>query len=236
MKRNELVRPAGIGRKQVAFSTSVTPSPLSQAVDDLNTLELTAQSLDTVTGVTGFAESAAYSAATATQNAVQNFPFEVTGIREFWFVGSANIQWNFNTYTIVNPYIFYDPRLQEFTLRKPGWYYIKCMLFTTATNANVDWWVSLITPTALTAGLSERHAQYMDYTNAYKHCHLNGSALLNVPTQNGQWPQGERKFSLQLGTTHAGSQTLTTANTKANLQIIYLGALPISERATITAV
>jgi hypothetical protein len=189
-----------------------------------------------VTGVTGFAESAAYSAATATQNAVRNFPFEITGVREFWFIGSANIQWNFNNYTILNPYVSYDERLQEFTLRKPGWYYIKCMIFTTATNGNYDWWVKLITPITLAPALSERYPLYMDYTNAYKHCHLNGSALLNVPTQNEQWPQGERKFSVQIGTSHTGSQTITPLNTQANLQIIYLGALPMSERATITAV
>jgi len=230
MRFNELVRPAGIGRKQVAFDTSNVPSVLTQAETDVNNLEQTAQQTDAITSVTGFAESAAYSAATATQNEVRNFCYETTGIADTWFIGSVNINWSPSGATVNNPYVFYDTRTQEFVLRKSGWYYINVFLFTTATNGAYDWWVSLQTTTNNGAGFNERIPTYIDYNHVSKYCHLNGGILYNVPMQNNG-VQGERRILFRLGTSHTGSQTLTSANTKANLQIVYLGALPMSERA-----
>jgi hypothetical protein len=229
MRFNELVRPAGIGRKQVAFDTSNVPSVLTQAETDVNNLEQTAQQTDAITSVTGFAESAAYSAATATQNEVRNFCYETTGIADTWFIGSVNINWR-QSATVSNPFVFYDTRTQEFVLRKAGWYYINVFLYTTATNGAYDWWVSLQTNPSGPPGFNERAPTYIDYNHVSKYCHLNGGILYNSPTQ-GIGGQGERRILFRLGTTHAGSQTLTSANTIANLQIIYLGALPMSERA-----
>ena len=39
MKYNELIRPAGVGRKQLAFNTGNVPSPLFEAETALNDAE-----------------------------------------------------------------------------------------------------------------------------------------------------------------------------------------------------
>ena len=231
MKFNEPVRPAGIGRKQVAFNTVNIPNGLSQAETDIIDIEQKADIAEAISNTTGFAESAAYSAATAAQNEVSNFCFETTGIADTWFIGSVNVNWSPSA-TVFNPYVFYDTRTQEFVLRKAGWYYINVFLFSSATNGAYDWWISLQTNTNNGAGFNERIPTYIDYNNVPKHCHLNGGILYNVPMQNNG-VQGERRVLFRLGTTHTGSQTLTNTNTFANLQIIYLGALPMSERALI---
>ena len=231
MKQNESIRSGGIGRKQLAWNSNKDISEQTILEDIINTeiSSYVANTHATLEQTTGFAESAAYSAATAAQNEVSNFCFETTGIAETWFIGSANVNWSPSA-TVSNPYVFYDTRTQQFVLRKAGWYYINVFLFTSATNGAYDWWISLQTDPTGPPGFNERIPTYIDYNNVSKHCHLNGGILYNAPTQ-GIGGQGERRILFRLGTTHAGSQTLTSANTIANLQIIYLGALPMSQRA-----
>lgn len=234
MKYNELVRPSGIGRKQVAFATSVVPSELSAAESLLNTQEQTAPYIDAAVSVGAFGEAAAYSAATAAQNEVANFCFQSDRVTDFAFVtGPARFQ--FGRSIVTNPYITYDPRTQLFSCRKPGWYFITFFVYFTGINANVDWSCAL-TPeiTAIQSNLEEVHATTMDFNNVSKHCHLTGTGLFNVPAQiNADWSQGERRFSITISTTHTGLNTFTNLNTKVDLKIIYLGALPMSQRAII---
>lgn len=237
MKYNELVRPSGIGRKQVAFATSVVPSELSAAESLLNTQEQTAPYIDAAVSVGAFGEAAAYSAATAAQNEVANFCFQSDRVTDFAFVtGPARFQ--FGRSIVTNPYITYDTRTQLFSCRKPGWYLVTFFVYFTGINANVDWSCAL-TPetTAIQSGVDEIHATTMDFNNVSKHCHLTGTGLFNVPAQiNGDLSQGERRFSITISTTHAGLNTFTNANTKVDLKIIYLGALPMSQRALLGAV
>lgn len=232
MKFNELVRPAGIGRKQVAFSTSNVPSPLFEAETALNSAENTNPYIDASVSVSAFAEVAAYSAAIATQNDVQNFVFEMDTLTDFAFVG-VPARFQFNRQIITNPYITYDPRTQFFTCRKPGFYLVKMFVNYTGVNGNYDWYISLVPESNQVSNYTfERVAEYMDYHNVYKHCQLNGTALFNVPTQTDGGRQGERRFSINIGTSHTGLNTFTNSNTKLSLQIIYLGALAMSERVT----
>lgn len=237
MKYNELVRPSGIGRKQVAFATSVVPSELSAAESLLNNQEQTAPYIDAAVSVGAFGEAAAYSAATAAQNEVANFCFQSDRVTDFAFVtGPARFQ--FGRSIVTNPYITYDPRTQLFSARKPGWYFVTFFVYFTGINANVDWSCAL-TPetTAIQSGVDEVHATTMDFNNVSKHCHLTGTGLFNVPAQiNGDLSQGERRFSITISTTHAGLNTFTNSNTKVDLKIIYLGALPMSQRALLGAV
>lgn len=237
MKYNELVRPSGIGRKQVAFATSVVPSELSAAESLLNNQEQTTPYIDAAVSVGAFGEAAAYSAATAAQNEVANFCFQSDRVVDFAFVtGPARFQ--FGRSIVTNPYITYDPRTQLFSCRKPGWYFVTFFVYFTGINANVDWSCAL-TPetTAIQSGVDEVHATTMDFNNVSKHCHLTGTGLFNVPAQiNGDLSQGERRFSITISTTHTGLNTFTNSNTKVDLKIIYLGALPMSQRALLGAV
>lgn len=232
MRYNELIRPGGIGRKQVAFNTSVTPSELSAAEDVINNQTDTATIDDTIVGMSAIGEVAAYSAATATQNEVQNFCYELDSLKDFAFVGAA-VPFQFDREIIKNPFISYDPRSQFFTLRKPGWYWVKMFVHFTGINGNYDWWLSLYPETAnLSATVGELFPEYMAFNNVYKHCNLNGTALINIPQQIDGGVDARNRFGIKIGTTHTGLNTFTTANTKVGLQIIYLGALPISTRQT----
>lgn len=237
MKYNELIRPAGVGRKQLAFNTSVVPSVLTAAETALDEAENVTPYIDTAVSVSGLTEAAAYSAATAAQNEVANFCFQSDRVTDFAFVtGPARFQ--FGRSIVTNPYITYDPRTQYFSCRKPGFYFVTFFVYFTGINANVDWYCAL-TPetTAINATQSEIHATTMDYNNVSKHCHLTGTALFNVPAQiDGDLSQGERRFGITIGTTHAGLNVFTNSNTKVDLKIIYLGALPMSQRALTTAV
>lgn len=236
MKFNELVRPAGIGRKQVAFSTSNVPSPLFEAETALNNAENENPYIDAAVSVSALSEAAAYSAATASQNDVQNFCFQMDTVTEFAFVGNARFQ--FGRQTVSNPYITYDPRTQFFSCRKPGWYFVTFFVYFNGINANVDWGCALVPEsTAISSATNEIYPQTMDYDNVSKHCHLTGSALFNVPSQvDGEFSQGERRFGININTTHTGLNVFSNANTKLDFKIIYLGALPISQRAIISAV
>lgn len=237
MKYNELIRPAGVGRKQLAFNTGNVPSPLFEAETALNDAENVAPYIDAAVSVSGLSEAAAYSAATATQKAVENFCFQSDQVQEFAFVG-APARFQFGRQIITNPFISYDPRTQYFTCRKPGFYLVTFFVYFNGINANVDWYCALTPETnGINAVQSEIYAQTMDYDNVSKHCHLTGSALFNVPAQiDGTTSQGERRFSITIGTTHTGLNTFTNGNTKVDLKIIYLGALTMSERAIFTAV
>lgn len=235
MKYNELIRPAGVGRKQIAFSTNNIPSPLFEAETALNDAENTTPYIDAAVSVSGLSEAAAYSAATATQKAVENFVFEMDTLTDFAFVG-APARFQFGRQIITNPYITYDPRTQFFTCRKPGFYLVKMFVNYTGVNGNHDWYISMVPESnQVSFNTFEMVASYMDFHNVYKHCQLNGTAIFNVPTQVNRGFQGERRFSINIGTSHTGLNVLTNANTKLDLQIIYLGALTMSERATYIA-
>lgn len=232
MKYNELIRPAGVGRKQLAFNTGNVPSPLFEAETALNDAENVVPYIDAAVSVSGLSEAAAYSAATATQKAVENFVFEIDTLTDFAFVG-VPARFQFGRQIITNPYITYDPRTQYFTCRKPGFYLVKMFVNYTGVNGNYDWYVSMVTESnQVSTNTFERVAAFMDFHNVYKHCQLNGTAIFNVPTQTDGGFQGERRFSINIGTSHTGLNVLTNANTKLDLQIIYLGALTMSERAT----
>ena len=229
MRYNELVRPAGIGRKQVAFNTSVTPSELSIAEAMLNTEDTTAQFNDGMVSVAGLSEAAAYSAATSTETAVQNFCLEIDQVKNYSFYSDAPIQ--FGRLCVKTPFIDYDERSQQFYCRKPGWYFVKCFIHFDGVLGNYDWYMYLNTNKQVGANTYETYPQYMAYANVYKHCALNGTALYNVPVQSDTDNNANvRPFQIYLGTTHGGMNTLTNANTKLGLQIIYLGELFNSER------
>jgi hypothetical protein len=237
MKYNELIRPAGVGRKQVAFQTSTVPSVLSAAETLLNEEQTNVPNINTAVSIGAFSESAAYSAATAAQNEVSNFCFQSDRVTDFAFVGGP-ARFQFGRSIVTNPLITYDPRSQFFSCRKPGWYFVTFFVYFTGINANVDWSCAL-TPetTAIGSGVDEIHATTMDFNNVAKHCHLSGSALFNVPAQiDGDLSQGERRFAISITTTHTGLNVFTNSNTKVDCKIIYLGALPMSQRALTSAV
>lgn len=236
MKFNELIKPAGIGRKQLAFNTGNIPNPLFAAETALNDAENTTPYIDAAVSVSGLSEAAAYSAATATQNAVENFVYEADQITNFSWIptsGNPEIRIPFARPTIKSPYITYDARLNRFSLRKPGWYLINTWFFFDGANGNYDWWLSFAPENIniIPGGVYETYPRYMDYHNVYKHPSLKGSAIFNVPAQiDGSLSQGERSFGINLGTTFGGAKTHTNTNTKIGIQIIYLGALTMSER------
>lgn len=234
MKYNELIRPAGVGRKQVAFNTDYTPSPLFEAEKALNDAENANPYIDASVSVSGLSEAAAYSAATATQKEVENFVFEMSAIESFTWVPTAGVpevRIPFAGVNILCPFITYDRRVNRFTLRKAGWYMVRVWFWYNGSNGNYDWWLSFAPESVnVTWNTLENYPRYMDYRNVYKHPSLHGTAFVNVPSQSVQGGQGEKRFGVNLGTTFTGPHTHTISNTLIGLQIQYLGALPMSER------
>lgn len=238
MKYNELIRPAGVGRKQVAFNTDYTPSPLFEAETALNNAENANPYIDAAVSVSGLSEAAAYSAATATQKAVENFVFEMSAIPSFTWVptaGAPEVRLPFAGVNVACPFITYDSRVNRFTLRKPGWYMVRAWFYYNGTNGNYDWWLSIAPESVnITDNDIESYPRYMDYRNVYKHPSLHGAAFINVPAQYDAGGRSEKRFGINLGTTFAGPHTHTTVNTKVGLQIQYMGALTMSERVVYT--
>lgn len=235
MKYNEPIRPKGIGRKQLAFPVISTFSELANAESEFERNasgnSVIYQAEDTSISMDGFAEVSSYSAATATQNDVQNFCIEMDQISNFSFYSDAPIQ--FGRMCVKSPFIDYDSRSQQFYCKKPGWYLINCFIHHTGTQGNYDWYMYLNTNINVGTNLYEQYPQYMVYSNVYQHCSLRGTALYNVPVQSdSEYNNNVRPFQIYLGTSFGGTNTLTNANTKLNLQIIYLGELPQSTRTT----
>ena len=142
MKFNEPVRPAGIGRKQVAFDTGRKPSALTLIENDDNTQldpqSNEAQNVATLAQAGAQARAIAYSAASSAMSNNQNEIWGVRGVADFTtdVNGFGFVKWDhsgtkyrYATPQINNPFMYIDTEdPAKIRVNRPGWYLVDAMV------------------------------------------------------------------------------------------------------------
>lgn len=142
MKFNEPVRPAGIGRKQVAFDVNRNPSAFTIVEDVENTQtdpqSNEAQNIATLANATAMSRAIAYSAASSAMSNNQNEIWGVRGVADFTTDanGYGFVKWDnkgtlyqYNWQQINNPYMYIDSEDNaKIRVNRPGWYLVDAMV------------------------------------------------------------------------------------------------------------
>jgi len=138
MKYNEPIRPAGIGRKQVAFPTGNQTSELQSLEIDFNTIanDSTGSQIEArISNAIGIAKSSATAAASDAHKKSQNYPFGMIGITDFALSGLAAITTKtlipFRTVNVLNSNFQYDARDRMIYVNEAGWYLVQCFFYST---------------------------------------------------------------------------------------------------------
>jgi len=152
MKYNEPIRPAGIGRKQVAFPTGNQTSELQSLEIDFNTIanDSTGSQIEArISNAIGIAKSSATAAASDAHKKSQNYPFGMIGITDFALSGLAAITTKtlipFRTVNVLNSNFQYDARDRMIYVNEAGWYLVQCFFYSTTVQGNHDYALSLET-------------------------------------------------------------------------------------------
>lgn len=142
MKFNEPVRPAGIGRKQVAFDINRNPSAFT-IVEDQNNDHTDAESPQgqneaTFANATAMSRAIAYSAASSAVANNQNEIWGLRGVADFTTDanGYAFVKWDnkgsiyrYNMPQINNPFMYVDSEdSAKIRVNRPGWYLVDAMV------------------------------------------------------------------------------------------------------------
>jgi hypothetical protein len=241
MKFNEPVRPAGIGRKQVAFSMPDLPSSLTiveqQDNEEINNIEengaVLAQAVQS-------ARVIAYSAASS---AIDNNMNEVWGIKrvQSWehtipssHIGTSYIKWisdpRDETYGIVTSLAYVDTEDPTvIRVRKKGWYLVNIIFTQTEFNHNG----SIYYLRAMPVDQPDSFYTMQDICISDTYPVLRLSTLIGIPGQNSLGKQnstGDTHFDggIQIQFTNNSPNispqtfTLDDDNVEAQLQIIWL--------------
>lgn len=147
MKFNEPVRPAGIGRKQVAFDVNRNPSAFTIVEDVENTQtdpgSVQAQNTAAFVQATAMSRAIAYSAASSAMSNNQNEIWGVRGMADFTVtkvaftnLGYGYVKWDFTgskyVYTwpqINNPFMWIDSEdSSKIRVNRPGWYLVDALV------------------------------------------------------------------------------------------------------------
>ena len=190
MKFNEPVRPAGIGRKQVAFDTGQKPSLLSLTVEAENTQtapeSTEAQNIATMVQATKLAKVAAYSAASSAIVQGQNEVWGVGGIDEFTVdpTNGGYVKWSakgslyeYNRKQINNPFMFVSTEEpSKIFVNKPGWWLVDALIAVTNYKNSQNYILDVL------SGSGDDYILGFDslHTNQYPTLRLN--ALVPVPS------------------------------------------------------
>lgn len=238
MKYNEPIRPEGIGRKQVAFTTGRIPSSydLERSSESEDILE---RASDISYSVLAKAKASAEATATSLKQDVQNTAMEITGVNNFFFsAGSVgvDIPWNQSRIIASSPLYFYNWYDRYLYVRKPGWYFVKAQLFSPIVNAAHEWGIKLISNISLDSPNYEVYSTYMDYQHTSKHPYVNGTGLFNAPEQAFKSNSGGLPgFKIRLYSTNSNIN-FELYNTYAVLQVIRLSDLEHSSRMILQSV
>lgn len=142
MKFNEPVRPAGIGRRQVAFETGRTPTAFTLIENEDNdgndTGSQTAQDEAVLAQANAASRIIAYSAASSAMSNNQNEIWGVRGVADFTTDsnGYGFVKWD-NTGTLYkytwaqinNPFMYVDTEdPAKIRVNRPGWYLVDAMV------------------------------------------------------------------------------------------------------------
>ena len=139
MKFNEPVRPAGISRKQVAFSMPDIPNSLTVVEEDDNTeINLTEANQATLANANAMSRVIAYSAASSAMSNNQNEIWGVRGVADFTTDsnGYGFVKWDntgtkyrYATPQINNPFMYVDTEdPAKIRVNRPGWYLVDAMV------------------------------------------------------------------------------------------------------------
>jgi hypothetical protein len=142
MKFNEPVRPAGIGRKQVAFDVNRNPSAFTiveeQGNNHTDPESNEAQNIATLAQADAHARAIAYSAASSAMANNQNEIWGVRGVADFTtdVNGYAYVKWDYtgsiyryNMPQINNPFMYVDTEdPAKIRVNRPGWYLVDAMV------------------------------------------------------------------------------------------------------------
>lgn len=139
MKFNEPVRPAGIGRQQVAFSLPDLPNSLTVIEQDDNTdIIITENNEATFAQASASARIIAYSAASSAVANNQNEVWGLRGVADFTTDtnGFGYVKWdnkgtmyNYNWAQINNPFMYVDSEdSAKIRVNRPGWYLVDAMV------------------------------------------------------------------------------------------------------------
>lgn len=225
MKYNEFVKPSSIGRQQVAFPLQDIPSNFSIA-EGLNTDQVFVDnSIEQGISALAKAKASAQATASAVKEDVQNMPFAITGISDFYFnAGTAGVDIPWNTGRIIanSPLYWYNWYDRYIYVRKPGWYFVKCFLFAPEVNAAHEWGIKLVSNVTLNSPNYEVYETYIDYQHTSKHPYVNGTAIFNAPEQAFKNNSGGLPaFKIRLYSTNS-NVNFNAYNTYANLQVFRL--------------
>jgi hypothetical protein len=233
MKFNEPIRPAGIGRQQVAFDVDTNPSEYNVDAVVNNEQTIIDTSSDVSYSTLAKAKASAEATATSLKQDMQNTGFEITGINDFYFnAGSVgvDIPWNQTRNIVSSPLYWYNWYDRYIYVRKPGWYFVKAFFFAPEVNAGHEWGIKLVSNVTLNSPNYEVYSTYMDYRFTSKHPQINGSTLFNAPEQafknNGGGLPG---FKIRLYSSNS-NVSFNSFNTYANLQVFRLSDLEHSTR------
>lgn len=236
MKYNEPIRPAGIGRKQVAFPTGNQTSELQSLEIDFNTIanDSTGSLIEArISNAIGIAKSSATAAASDAHKKSQNYPFGMIGITDFALSGLAAITTKtlipFRTVNVLNSNFQYDARDRMIYVNEAGWYLVQCFFYSTAVQGNHDYALSLETNVS-SGAFNEVYTPFMDFRSTNKHPNLNGTAIVNLPNQNGLLNQaGRYGFRIYLHGT-MGFASFLNSNTQCTLNVFKLADLFEADR------
>lgn len=239
MKFNEPVRPAGIGRKQVAFDVNRNPSAFTIVEDVENTQtdpqSNEAQNIATLANATAMSRAIAYSAASSAIVTNQNDIWGTQSIRNWTHVGNntvktqSYIKWADdvdNLSNIRSPLAYVDTEDPTIIrVKKPGWYLVNVNFFQGdhTLNNNVN-------------ELTVVSADSIDTTTAIAKTYVSGyptinlSQLVPVPGYNTQGKaaspdnvksQGGFQVVYTIGP-HTGTLNITSVNSYASIQVVWL--------------
>jgi len=244
MKFNEPVRPAGIGRNQVAFDVNRNPSAFTIVEDVENTQTDTqsneAQNVATLANANAMSRVIAYSAANATASKNQN---DIWGLHKilpwthvippsttptFSYIHWDGYSSSYGSYDIASSLAYVDgedPTIIRVT--KPGWYLVTVHFFQGAHSLNNHYnTIGIIAVDSPDTFMP----QSWYYSHAYPSTHI--TAMVPVPgyilggdpaSPNDQY-QSKGGFQVQYGVygNHNNSISITPENSRAYIQIAWM--------------
>ena len=236
MKYNEPIRPAGIGRKQVAFPTGNQTSELQSLEIDFNTIanDSTGSQIEArISNAIGIAKSSATAAASDAHKKSQNYPFGMIGITDFALSGLQAITTKtlipFRTVNVLNSNFQYDARDRMIYVNEEGWYLVQCFFYSSAVQGNHDYALSIETNVG-GGGFNEVYTPFMDFRSTNKHPNLNGTAIVNLPNQDSRLNQaGRYGFRIYLHGT-MGFASFLNSNTQCTLNVVKLADIFEADR------
>lgn len=240
MKLNEPIRPAGIGRKQVAFDTGRKPTELTIIENEINNNDpgsQYAQDEAVLAQANAMSRVIAYSAASSAMSNNQNDIWSTQSIQD-WTHFCNNSSPTFSYIKWANPdpdnlenirsglaYVdSNDPTIIK--VNKSGWYLVSVNFYQgdhLLNNYKNELWVTNSDSGDTTTARAVTYSHGYPSFNICQVVSVPGYYTTNIPVPNEPTIPLDRglKCIYQIGP-HNGNLSITTANSYASIQIIWL--------------